>query len=374
MPDIDLRLHKDMLVLSAPVLPALQRLGVDVERDAELTLLLEPDTYEDFYKMEAIAGAQCMVAGTGSFTSARLTRVRMEERAADLVRLSLEAVSSVKPQHVLAEIGPCGLPLDPSSKASLNENKDQYARAGRLYADAVIDAFFLNGFSNVVDLKCALMGLRQVSDCAVFASVDVTSDGMLVDGRGTLEEALAVMEEYEASAAGFSTAAGQREAVALAERAAQATVLPLIVQLEVGERNPRQQGPTAQNPYYSPDMMLPAADALRSAGVQFLRAVGDATPAYTGALVAASMGLDVARSFPEEEGSDGKGALEVERENAAELTADALADFVASARRRVSEALNGNLKIVEEDGPAVDLPLSGEEVADDASDEGAGRA
>ena len=126
MPDIDLRLHKDMLVLSAPVLPALQRLGVDVERDAELTLLLEPDTYEDFYKMEAIAGAQCMVAGTGSFTSARLTRVRMEERAADLVRLSLEAVSSVKPQHVLAEIGPCGLPLDPSSKASLNENKDQY--------------------------------------------------------------------------------------------------------------------------------------------------------------------------------------------------------------------------------------------------------
>ena len=72
MPDIALRFHKDMLVLSSPASSALDRLGVDVVRDLELTTLLEPDTLEDIYKLEAMAGAQCFVANTASFTPARL--------------------------------------------------------------------------------------------------------------------------------------------------------------------------------------------------------------------------------------------------------------------------------------------------------------
>uniref|UniRef100_UPI0015563A75 homocysteine S-methyltransferase family protein n=1 Tax=Adlercreutzia sp. ZJ473 TaxID=2722822 RepID=UPI0015563A75 len=292
MPDIKLRLNKDMLVLSTPVLSTLARLGIDVERDVEFTLLLEPDTLEDAYKLESIAGAQCLVAATASVTPARLARAGMEDRAAEVVSAALGAVRAQVPQHVLAEIGPCGLPLDASSKASLRENRDQYARAGRLFAQEEFDAFFLNGFATCDDLKCALMGLRKVSDAPVFASVDVAADGTLRSGRGTLEEAVAIMEELEVSVAGFATGAPQEAAVDLARRAAGATALPLLAQLEVRERNARQQGPTPENPYYAPDAMVAAADALRAAGVQFLRAVGDATPAYSGALVATTMGLD----------------------------------------------------------------------------------
>lgn len=40
--------------------------------------------------------------------------------------------------------------------------------------------------------------------------------------------------------------------------------------------------------------MVAAAADLRAAGVQFLRAAGDATPAYTGVLAAAVAGQDVA--------------------------------------------------------------------------------
>ena len=61
----------------------------------------------------------------------------------------------------------------------------------------------------------------------------------------------------------------------------------------MAERDPKQQGPTTENPYYAPDTMMAAAVDLRAAGVQFLRAAGDATPAYTGVLAAATAGLDV---------------------------------------------------------------------------------
>ena len=292
MADIALRFYKDMLVLSSPVLSALARLGIDVERDGELTLLLEPDTIEDAYQLESIAGAQCLVADTASITPARLARSGMEARASELAAAALAAVRSLKPQHVLVEIGPCGLPLDASSKNSLNENRDQYARAGRLFANMPFDAFFLNGFASAIDLKCALMGLRKVSDAPIFASVDLAEDGKLANGRDDFESALFVMGEYGAQVAGFSTAAPLEDAVAYASRAAEATPLPLLVQLEVKTRDAHQQAPTRENPYYVPDTMIEAAEALRAAGVQFLRAAGDATPAYTGALVATVMGLD----------------------------------------------------------------------------------
>ena len=70
--------------------------------------------------------------------------------------------------------------------------------------------------------------------------------------------------------------------------------LCLAATLQVFQRDAKQQGPTAENPYYSPDTMMPAALELRAAGVQFLRAAGQATPAYTGVLAAAVAGLDVA--------------------------------------------------------------------------------
>lgn len=357
MPDIALRFHKDMLVLSAPVLPALERLGVDVDRDAELTLLLEPDTFEEFYKMEAIAGAQCIVAGTGALTPACLTQARMEDRGAELVRLALRAVSAARPQHVLVEIGPCGLPLDASSKASLVENRDQYARAGRLLEGAEFDAFFLEGFEDAVDLKCALMGLRKVSDKPVVVSVNVEADGALCSGRGMLEDALVVAGEFGASVAGFSTSAGQDEAVELTRRAVATTNLPVLVELQVGVRDSRQQGPTPENPYYSPDMMVPAADALRAAGAQFLRAVGNATPAYTGALAATTLGLDArprkAVPSPVDELPYSAGAPGAGEPSDGEGLPDELADLVAKTRRRVTEALAGNLKMEMEEAPSL---------------------
>lgn len=327
MPDVSLRFHKDMLVLSSPVSAALARLDIDVEHDLEMTMLLEPETIEGAYELESMMGVQCMVAATATLTPARLAHGGMEDRAADLARIALASVKKLKPQHVLVELAPCGLPLDPSSKASLVENRDQYARFARLFVKEEFDAFFLNGFSNCDDLKCALMGVRMVTDVPIFASVDVLVDGTLASGRGTLEDAVAVMQEFEASVVGFSTKAGQVESCEMAARATEVSDLPLLVQLDVVERNTRQQGPTAENPYHCPDSMMAAGDALRAKGVQFLRAVGNATPAYAGVLVATTVGFDVKR------------AVVAETAVAKPASADDLAAFIEQAKARVSAAL-----------------------------------
>lgn len=346
MPDIALRFDKDMLVVSAPVSAALARQGVDVDRDLELMTVLEPDSIQEAMRLESMAGAQCLVTSTTGITPARMAQVGMEDRAHDVARASLEVLRPLKPQHVLVEIGPCGLPLDASSKASLNENRDQYARAARLFEGEQFDAFFLSGFTTASDLLCALMGVRQVSDMPAFASVDVLADGTLASGRGTLEEACAIMGEYGASVAGFSTACEIEAACALAKRAEAACDLPILVQLTVAEHKPKQGGPTDANPYYCPDAVVDAAVRLRASGVQFLRATGAATPAYTGALAATTAGLDVAACCTadaspavEEPSSsdDGRGEGEPQVASATDEQMSALADAL---REKVAAAFS----------------------------------
>lgn len=76
------------------------------------------------------------------FTPARLVAVGAEGKGEALAEAALVVMAEFKPQHTLVEIAPCGLPLDPDSKASLVENRDQYARAAQLFDGRAFDAFF----------------------------------------------------------------------------------------------------------------------------------------------------------------------------------------------------------------------------------------
>lgn len=299
MPDIELRFHTDMLTVSAPIDAALARQGIDLTADLEFLLVTEPDLLQEAMRMELLAGAQCLTLPTRALTPAQLAHLNATDRlldlaraAFDLVRTTRETAQPITPQHLIAEIGFCGLPLDPSSATSLNEHRDQYARAVRAFeAAGTLDAYLLSGFADAAALKCALMGARQATDHPVLACVDVAADGSLASGRGTVEDAAAVAAEYGAGAIGFATGAPLSSAVTIAKRIADACGLPVLAELDVRERALRQAGPTDDNPYYSPDTMVEAAIALRAAGVQFLRAGGEATCAYTGALAAVAGGM-----------------------------------------------------------------------------------
>ncbi len=293
MPDIALRLNLDMLVLSAPTERRVVGDSSDLDADLAYLALMEPETLAEPLRLEQVAGAQCLVPSTEFLTPARLRRCRVEGSAELLAKNVLESTFELEPQHVLAPIGPCGLPLDPESKSSLNENRAEYAAAVRVLDAFDVDALFLDGFASLADLKCALMGTLQITGKPVFCSVDADVEGGLDGGRSTVEEAASLAQDMGAAVFGFSTPAAPLAAAQIARRAAGACDLPLLAQLQVGTVNPRQFEATPENPYYHPDTMVKAAAQLYAAGVQFLRATGAATPAYTGALVATVTGLDV---------------------------------------------------------------------------------
>jgi 5-methyltetrahydrofolate--homocysteine methyltransferase len=297
MPDIQLRFHKDMLVLSSPLDYVLARQGTDVDADIEFLNVVETDTLADAMRMQVMAGASCLVTATDGICRSRLAHLRLDDRAADIARGAVAVANSCTPQHVLCEIGPSGLPLDPSSAASRKQSIKMYAEAATSFGDGDFDALFLDGMRTPADMACAIEGVRKRWQGPLFASVDLDEAGMW----GKVPWSAAFESMQGADVVGFSSGAALDKLAELCRQAASAVDVPLLVQIEVkqpddaAKRALKLGGDVPGNPYPTPDHLAKAAGVLRQAGAQFLRAAGEATPAYTGALAVAVNGLDTVR-------------------------------------------------------------------------------
>lgn len=292
MPDIALRFNRDMLVLSTSLDYQLASQGFDKPTDREYVALCEPELIEEAYKLERVMETPCFVTATEGITQARLAHARFEDQAEEMARIAYGVASSFTPQHIIAAIGPSGLPLDPSSAASLKQSRQQYQQAVKCLAAYPFDAVLFSAFTNLTDAQCALMGARAVYDGPLMITVCPSFEGTFADGR-TLAQATALCDEYGADVIGVSSAATPAILEQQVRIMAEATSKPLMVEIVVGRVDKRQFEPTVENPYPTAHEMSRLAWNLRAAGAQFLRATGAATPAYTGALLATISGHDV---------------------------------------------------------------------------------
>ncbi len=295
MPDIQMRFHGDMLVLSGSLRNTLARGGYDVEQGIEQLDLFEEEAVEQALRMQMAAGPQCLCTPTLAITQAQLAHERMRDRQQEVVNAALALCGRFRPQHLLAQIGPTRLPLDASSAASLVANRDQYAQAVGAFGDGGVDGFFFDGLLSVDDVRCALMGARKMTAAAVMVSVNVDEEGNLEGRRSPVEEMVAVACDLQADVVGVRSGAAPETIAHIVERIADTCDLPILVQLAVLEENRRTPLDASDAPYWHPDAMIAAAGRLRAAGAQFLRAVGEASASYTGALAAATAGLPAVR-------------------------------------------------------------------------------
>ena len=292
MPDIQLRLNRDMLVMSTPIEHTLKAQGFSSLQDKIYVSLCEPELFEEAFKFESIVGTPCFVAPTDEITNARLAQARFEDRAQDMAENIYQAVSRFNPQHLSASVGPTGLPLDESSGPSLKQSRMQYQNAIKVLSKYPFDAMYFSGFTNAFDLQCALMGARAVYDGVVFASLELNDKGALAKNY-LLGDAIAMACEYGADVVGIRSGLPIEELEPLVKTVKECSTKPLLVELIVNEPNSGQLNPTRDNPYYYPDSFIDAGLKLQQWGVQFVRGAGNATPSYTGALVAALSGKDV---------------------------------------------------------------------------------
>ena len=291
MPDISLRFHKDMLVLEGAMGTMLHRLGVDSEGCAESLNLFDPDVVSEIHRLYHIAGAHCAITNTFGGTRHKLNQYGFGKSVEDFNRAAVRIAREQKPQHILADVGPCGLVMQPIGTATFQEMFSQYYEQVTALAKERPDAIFIETMTDIADARCALLAAKEACDLPVFVSCTFGENGRMELSGTDPATAAIILEAAGADVVGINCGLGPEQIYPLVLEMAAATTLPLAVQPNAGIPTLDRHGKTVFPG--KPFELEQWAWKYYEAGVQFLGSCCGSTPAFTSMLYANFDGMDV---------------------------------------------------------------------------------
>ena len=291
MPDIMMRLGRDVLVAEGAMGTMLQRAGVPAGASNEQINELDDEIVRDVHRLYHIAGANCAITNTFCGTRSKLAEYDLEDRADIFNRAGVRIARSVNPEHILGDIGPCGLLMPPYGMATYEQVFSQYAEQARSLAAEKPDAIIIETMIDIADACCAVRAVRSVCDLPVFATCTFNDQGTLpLSGTSPAAAALA-LKAAGADAIGLNCGLGPEQAYPIFKEMAAAVDLPLIVQPNAGLPQVTRTGDTVYPG--TPDEFAVWATRFVAAGAAIVGSCCGSTPAFTGAMAAIVGGKDV---------------------------------------------------------------------------------
>lgn len=292
MPDIMMRLGRDFLVIDGAMGTMLQRAGVPAGESPELLNVTAPEVIAEVHRFYRLAGADCATSNTFGGSRPKLAEYGLEDRVEELNRAGVRLARKEGGPHVLADVGPTGLVMEPLGPATFDEVFAAFAEQISALAAESPDAIMLETFTDIAEARCAVLAAKSVCDLPVFASCTFGAAGRM-DLSGTDPETAAViLEAVGADAVGMNCGLGPDQMLPLLKRMVGATRLPVFVQPNAGLPKLDPDGKTVF-PGTADEMAL-AARRFREAGAAMAGSCCGSTPAFTSAIVAEVADTDVA--------------------------------------------------------------------------------
>jgi 5-methyltetrahydrofolate--homocysteine methyltransferase len=296
MPDILSRLGRDVLVIDGAFGTMLQRAGIPPEQCPEQLNVTEPEIVAGIHRDYVLAGADAVTSNSFGGSRPKLDEYGLGDQVAGLNRAAVRVARESGAQHVLADVGPTGLVLEPLGTASFDHVFEAFAEQIAALAAEEPDAIIVETMTDIAESRCAVLAARSVCDLPVFASVTFGLGGV-TDISGTDPATAAViLAAAGASVVGMNCGLGPEQMLPHVEAMAAATSLPIIVQPNAGL--PRFEDGRTVFPGTADEMGLLAARFVR-AGASLVGSCCGSSPAFTGAIV------DFAKELPVVEGRTG---------------------------------------------------------------------
>lgn len=282
MPDIMMRLGREMLVLDGAMGTMLQRAGMLPGTCPELLNVVEPETVGQVLDLYRLAGSHCTITNTFGGSRPKLAEYGYEDRVDEFNRAGVRVARAHGAPHILGDIGPTGLVMQPLGTATFEEVFSAFAEQAAALAAEGPDALLIETMTDISEARCAVLAAKSVCDLPVFASVTFGMGGRM-DLSGTdPETAAVVLEAAGADAIGMNCGLGPEQMLPLIGRMVAATSLPVIVQPNAGLPVLDDAGNTVFPG--TPDEMGAFAERARDLGASAVGSCCGSSPAFTGAI------------------------------------------------------------------------------------------
>jgi len=234
MPDIASRLGREVLIVDGAMGTMLQRAGMPGGQCPEQLNVTNPEMVLEVHHSYITVGAECVSTNTFGGTRPKLAEYGLGDRVEELNRAGVRLARRAGAQHILGDVGPCGLVMEPLGTATYDEVFDIFVEQISALVAEGPDAIALETFTDLAEIRCALLAARSVTDLPVIASMTFGLSGRTELSASDPETVAVVLEACGASVVGMNCGLGPEQMLPLVERMAAATALPLVVQPNAG--------------------------------------------------------------------------------------------------------------------------------------------
>lgn len=213
----------------------LQKRGLKRGEIPELLNLTSPEIIRSIHDEYFDAG--CDVVSANTFGANRYKAEKTGRSLADLVSSAVEiakkAASCRKKKYAALDIGPCGRVLQPTGDLPFEEAVEVFSEIVRAGSKAGADLILLETFTDLYELKAALIAVKENSNLPVLATMSFEENGTSFFGA-TVESMVLTLQALGADALGVNCSLGPKQLVPIVERLLRASSIPVMVQPNAG--------------------------------------------------------------------------------------------------------------------------------------------
>ena len=187
--------------------------GIFINRCFDELNISSPDLVREVHKQYVKAGAELLEANTFGANRMRLAAFGLAEKLQAInqagVRLAREAAGDAV--FVAGAIGPLGVRIEPLGSVSFAEAREVFREQAQALVEAGVDLLILETFSDLSEIREAILAAREVAgkDMVIVAQVTIDDHGDM-PGGATPEVFTRRLNEWPADVIGLNCSVGPK--------------------------------------------------------------------------------------------------------------------------------------------------------------------
>jgi len=279
--------------------------GVFINRCYDELNIRDPEIVRDVHREYVKAGAELLETNSFGANEIKLAEYGLDAHVHEInVRAAQIAREAANGRALVGgAIGPLGIRIEPFGPTSRDEARAVFRRQALGLLEGGADFFILETFSDLDEIRQAILGIREISLLPIVAQMTIQEDGLTAYGTSP-ETFTARLDEAGAEVIGVNCSVGPHGVLTAIEKMAPVTRRRLSAQPNAGL--PREIH--GRKMYMaSPEYTAKFAQRLIRAGAKFVGGCCGTTPEHTKRMVDAVAAIAPARvsvrvELPEQSG------------------------------------------------------------------------
>ena len=232
------KLQKGVMLCDGAMGTLLYMRGVSYERSFDEQNVSNPNVVLGVHRDYIKAGAEIVETNTFGANQVRLKKFGLEDKVREInlkgAKIAREAREiEGKEVFVAGSMGPIGKPLTPLGELSEKEALDIFQRQSEALLEGGVDLFIVETFSDLVEIKQAVVAIRNICQLPIIASMTFDQDGKTFMGYSP-EEVATKLSNLGVEIIGANCSVGPQKMLDVVFRLRKATDKMISVQPNAG--------------------------------------------------------------------------------------------------------------------------------------------